>query len=59
MSIQLPSEYAKGLETLLLKEQQNDQMGVQTEIQQKQVLSGSLKEALDQALAAYLRQVGG
>ena len=29
------------------------------EIQQKQVLSGSLKEALDQALAAYLRQVGG
>jgi regulator of protease activity HflC (stomatin/prohibitin superfamily) len=35
--IQLPPEYAKGLETLLLKEQENDQMGVQTEIQAKQV----------------------
>jgi len=35
--IQLPPEYAKGLEKLLLKEQENDQMGVQTEIQAKQV----------------------
>jgi regulator of protease activity HflC (stomatin/prohibitin superfamily) len=35
--IQLPPEYAKGLENLLLKEQENDQMGVQTEIQAKQV----------------------
>jgi regulator of protease activity HflC (stomatin/prohibitin superfamily) len=35
--IQLPPEYAKGLEQLLLKEQENDQMGVQTEIQAKQV----------------------
>jgi regulator of protease activity HflC (stomatin/prohibitin superfamily) len=35
--IQLPPEYAKGLEDLLLKEQQNDRMGVETEIQQKQV----------------------
>lgn len=35
--IQLPPEYAKGLESLLLKEQENDQMGVQTEIQEKQV----------------------
>jgi regulator of protease activity HflC (stomatin/prohibitin superfamily) len=35
--IQLPPEYAKGLETLLLKEQENDQMGVETEIHQKQV----------------------
>lgn len=41
--IQLPSEYAKGLETLLLKEQQNDQMGVQTEIQQKQVRISELE----------------
>ena len=31
--IQLPPEYAKGLEDLLLKEQENDQMGVQTDIQ--------------------------
>jgi regulator of protease activity HflC (stomatin/prohibitin superfamily) len=35
--IQLPPEYAKGLESLLLKEQQNDQLGVETEIHQKQV----------------------
>jgi len=35
--IQLPAEYAKGLEGLLLKEQENDQMGVATEIQQKQI----------------------
>ncbi len=41
--IQLPPEYAKGLEGLLLKEQQNDQMGVQTEIQAKQVRIAELE----------------
>jgi regulator of protease activity HflC (stomatin/prohibitin superfamily) len=35
--IQLPPEYAKGLEALLLKEQENDRMAVETEIHQKQV----------------------
>jgi len=35
--IQLPPEYAKGLESLLLKEQENDQLGVETEIHAKQV----------------------
>ncbi|MGO8984545.1 MAG: SPFH domain-containing protein [Terriglobales bacterium] len=35
--IQLPQEYAKGLESLLLKEQENDRMAVETEIHQKQV----------------------
>jgi regulator of protease activity HflC (stomatin/prohibitin superfamily) len=35
--IKLPVEYAKGLEGLLLKEQESDRMGVETEIQQKQV----------------------
>jgi len=35
--IQLPPEYAKGLETLLLKEQEKDRMGVETDIHQKQV----------------------
>jgi regulator of protease activity HflC (stomatin/prohibitin superfamily) len=35
--IQLPPEYAKGLESLLLKEQENDRMAVETEIHQKQV----------------------
>ena len=41
--IQLPEEYAKGLESLLLKEQENDQMGVQTEIQGKQVRIAELE----------------
>ena len=41
--IQLPPEYAKGLEDLLLKEQQNDRMGVETEIQQKQVRIAELE----------------
>ncbi len=46
--IQLPPEYAKGLETLLLKEQQNDRMGVETEIQQKQVRIAELAGRSDQ-----------
>jgi len=41
--IQLPAEYSKGLEGLLLKEQENDQMGVTTEIQQKQVKIAELQ----------------
>src|SRR3989442_2858876 len=50
--IQLPPEYAKGLESLLIKEQENDQMGVQTEIQQKQVKLSELE-----AEAAKVQQV--
>jgi regulator of protease activity HflC (stomatin/prohibitin superfamily) len=41
--IQLPPEYAKGLESLLLKEQQSDQLTVQTEIEQKQVRISELQ----------------
>jgi regulator of protease activity HflC (stomatin/prohibitin superfamily) len=41
--IQLPPEYAKGLEDLLLKEQEDDQMAVQTDIQQKQVKIAELQ----------------
>ena len=41
--IQLPPEYAKGLEDLLLKEQEDDQMGVQTDIEQKQVRIAELQ----------------
>jgi len=41
--IQLPPEFAKGLESLLLKEQENDRMGVETEIQQKQVRIAELQ----------------
>jgi regulator of protease activity HflC (stomatin/prohibitin superfamily) len=41
--IQLPDQYAKGLEGLLLKEQQDDQLGVVTDIQQKQVKIAELE----------------
>jgi regulator of protease activity HflC (stomatin/prohibitin superfamily) len=55
--IQLPPEYAKGLENLLLKEQQNDQMGVQTEIQQKQVRIAELEA--EAAKAQRVKQAEG
>jgi regulator of protease activity HflC (stomatin/prohibitin superfamily) len=41
--IQLPEEYARGLQDLLLKEQQDDQLNVQTDIQQKQVRIAELQ----------------
>jgi regulator of protease activity HflC (stomatin/prohibitin superfamily) len=53
--IQLPAEYAKGLEGLLLKEQQDDQIGVDTDIQQKQVRIAELQaeaEAVQKVKAA-------
>jgi len=55
--IQLPAEYAKGLENLLLKEQENDQMGVQTEIQQKQVRISEL--VAEAAKAQQVKQAEG
>lgn len=45
--IQLPPEYAKGLEELLLKEQQDDQLNIQTDIQQKQVRIAELQADAD------------
>jgi len=47
--IQLPDEYARGLEGLLLKEQQDDQMGVDTDIQQKQVRIAELQAEAEEA----------
>jgi regulator of protease activity HflC (stomatin/prohibitin superfamily) len=47
--VQLPPEYAKGLETLLLKEQQDDQMSVDTDIQQKQVRIAELQAEAEAA----------
>jgi len=41
--VQLPVEYARGLEGLLLKEQEDDQLSVVTEIQQKQVRIAELQ----------------
>jgi regulator of protease activity HflC (stomatin/prohibitin superfamily) len=47
--VRLPEEYAKGLEGLLVKEQQDDQMTVDTEIQQKQVKIAELQAAAEAA----------
>lgn len=41
--IQLPPEYAAGLEQLLLKEQENDRMGVETELKAKGVKIAELE----------------
>jgi regulator of protease activity HflC (stomatin/prohibitin superfamily) len=50
--VQLPAEYARGLEGLLLKEQQNEGMGVETEMKAKQVKIAELE-----AEAARVQQV--
>ncbi|MGA7218930.1 MAG: SPFH domain-containing protein, partial [Candidatus Sulfotelmatobacter sp.] len=47
--IQLPQEYAEGLETLLLKEQENDRMGVETELKGKQVRIAELEAEAEKA----------
>jgi len=41
--IQLPPEYAKGLETLLLKEQENDRMNIELEVKKKMVTTAELE----------------
>src|SRR6202521_4082732 len=41
--LQLPVEYAKGLEGLLLKEQENERLGTETEIKGKQVKIAELE----------------
>jgi regulator of protease activity HflC (stomatin/prohibitin superfamily) len=45
--VQLPPDYAKGLEDLLEKEQKDDQMTVETEMQQKQVTIAGLEAEAD------------
>src|SRR6202167_1486533 len=50
--IQLPPEYGKGVEALLLKEQENDRMGVETELKGKEVRIAELE-----AEAAKVQQV--
>jgi regulator of protease activity HflC (stomatin/prohibitin superfamily) len=41
--VQLPPEYAKGLESLLLKEQESERMGFETEIKEKEVKIADLE----------------
>lgn len=48
-NIQLPPEYARGLQDLLLKEQQDDALTVQTDMQQKQVRIAELQAEADAA----------
>jgi regulator of protease activity HflC (stomatin/prohibitin superfamily) len=50
--IELPAEYAKGLEGVLLKEQENDRLSVEVEVKQKQVRTAELE-----AQAEKVRQV--
>jgi regulator of protease activity HflC (stomatin/prohibitin superfamily) len=50
--VSLPAEYAKGLEGLLLKEQENERMAVDMEVKAKQVRAAELE-----AEAAKARQV--
>lgn len=54
--IQLPDEYAKGLEGLLLKEQEDDQLGVVTDIQQKQVKIAELQAEAEKAQKVKLAE---
>lgn len=48
-NIELPPQYAQGLQDLLLKEQQDDQLTVQTDIQQKQVRIAELQAEAEAA----------
>jgi len=47
--LQLPSEYAKGLEGLLLKEQENERLGTEQEIKQKEVKIAELEAEAQKA----------
>jgi regulator of protease activity HflC (stomatin/prohibitin superfamily) len=54
--IQLPPEYAKGLEEFLLKEQESDQKGIETDIQQKQVRISELEAEAQKARRVKLAE---
>jgi regulator of protease activity HflC (stomatin/prohibitin superfamily) len=47
--LKLPAEYAKGLEGLLLKEQQNERLGTEQEIKQKEVKIAELEAEAQKA----------
>ena len=47
--IELPAEYAKGLEGLLLKEQENERMNIDLEVKKKLVLTASLEAEAQKA----------
>ena len=47
--IQLPPEYAKGLEGVLLKEQENERLAVEVEVKQKEVRTAELEAEAEKA----------
>jgi len=47
--IQLPDEYSKGLETLLLKEQENDRLNIELEVKKKAVTVAALEAEAQEA----------
>jgi regulator of protease activity HflC (stomatin/prohibitin superfamily) len=47
--IHLPSEYAKGLEGVLLKEQENEKLGVELDVKQKEVREAELEAEAQKA----------
>jgi len=47
--IQLPAEYAKGLEGVLLKEQENEKLSVELEVKQKEVREAELEAEAQKA----------
>ncbi len=47
--IDLPVEYAKGLEGVLLKEQENDRLSVEVEVKEKEVRTAELEAEADKA----------
>jgi regulator of protease activity HflC (stomatin/prohibitin superfamily) len=47
--IQLPAEYAKGMEGLLLKEQENERLSVELEVKQKMVRAAELEAEAQKA----------
>jgi regulator of protease activity HflC (stomatin/prohibitin superfamily) len=49
--IELPAEYAKGLEGVLLKEQENERLGVEVEVKQKEVRTAELEAEAEKVRA--------
>ncbi len=47
--VQLPVEYARGLEGLLLKEQENERLGIEVDVKQKLVRTAELEAEADKA----------
>jgi regulator of protease activity HflC (stomatin/prohibitin superfamily) len=47
--IQLPEDYSKGLESLLVKEQQNERLNIELEVKKKEVIAATLEAEAQEA----------